>query len=230
MSEIADRIDDVRREVGTRPPAGAPEDTEGPAGEEVRTVLLARAFDAPPETVWRACTDPERVGRWFLPLGGDLRPGGHYRLEGNAGGEILDCEPPRLLRVSWLFGESPGFGEVELRLAPEPEDGGRTAFELEHIAVVPPGMWDRFGPGAVGVGWDLALLGLDLHLLGRPVGDPAAWQVSDEAREFIARSAERWGAAHRASGAPEDVAASAARETTAFYAPPGPPEDSAETA
>ncbi|MFF8959085.1 SRPBCC family protein [Streptomyces sp. NPDC014894] len=222
MSEITDRIDDVRREVGLR----AGEDTaarEGAAaGEEIRTVVLRRVYDAPVDDVWRACTDPVRIGRWFLPVSGDLRLGGRYRLEGNANGEILVCEPPRLLRVSWLFGESPGFSEVELRLSPEggQRGGERTAFTLEHAAVVPPGMWDRFGPGAVGVGWDLAVLGLGLHLRGATIEDPAAWQVSDEARDFIARSSEAWGAAYRASGAPEDVAASAARETTDFYAPP----------
>ncbi len=45
--------------------------------------------------------------------------------------------------------------------------------------------WVQFGPGAVGVGWDLGLLGLRLYLAGdgTPV-DPAAfqtWSASDEA-------------------------------------------------
>ena len=48
--------------------------------------------------MWDACTDPERIGRWFLPVSGDLRLGGRYQLEGNAGGEILRCEPPTCSR------------------------------------------------------------------------------------------------------------------------------------
>ena len=36
---------------------------------------------------------------------------------GYAGGEILRCEPPRLLRVTWVMGEGPA-SEVEVRLAP----------------------------------------------------------------------------------------------------------------
>ncbi|OPF70843.1 polyketide cyclase [Streptomyces antioxidans] len=208
MSEIVDQIDHVHREVGTR------EVSDG----EARTVLLRRTYDAAVEDVWDACTDPERISRWFLPVSGDLKPGGHYQLTGNAGGEILRCEPPRLLTLSWLFGEDPGFSEVEVRLTAE--GGERTVFELEHIAVVPPEMWDRFGPGAVGVGWDGALLGLTLHLTGEGApADPEAWQASDEAREFMTRSSERWGAAYEASGAPAEVAAATARATTEFYVP-----------
>ena len=71
------------------------------------------------EEVWDALTDPERIGRWFLPISGDYRLGGRYQFEGNAGGEILECERPRRLRVSWVYGEvsSPAdVSEVELRL------------------------------------------------------------------------------------------------------------------
>ena len=31
------------------------------------------------------------------PISGDLRLGGRYQLQGNAGGEILVCEPPQHL-------------------------------------------------------------------------------------------------------------------------------------
>ncbi|MGW6456608.1 SRPBCC family protein [Streptomyces sp. NPDC055078] len=210
MSDFVDQINDTHREVGTRPVAG----------EEARTIVLRRTYDAPVGDVWEACTDPERIARWFLPVSGDLRLGGDYQLEGNAGGEILACEPPKLLRVSWLFGENPGFSEVAVRLTPEGE--GRTVFELEHVSVFPPEMWDQFGPGAVGVGWDLPVLGLGLHLRGGAIDDPEAWQMSDEAREVMTRSSELWGAAYRASGASAKTVEAAVRGTTAFYVPPAP--------
>ena len=57
-------------------------------------------------------------------------------------------------------------------------------------------MWEQFGPGAVGVGWDGGVLGLALHLRGGSVGDPIAWQLSAEGRDFFARSSEAWGAAN----------------------------------
>ncbi|MFI7103551.1 SRPBCC family protein [Streptomyces sp. NPDC050161] len=212
MSDIVDEINAIHREVGRRTVADG----------EARTVLLRRTYDAAVGDVWDACTDAARVSRWFLPVTGDLTLGGHYQLEGNAGGEILRCEPPKLLRVSWVMGESPAFSEVEVRLTAESAE--RTVCELEHAAVVPPEMWDRFGPGAVGVGWDLMLLGLGRHLQGDSI-DPAqalAWQESDEARTFMTRSSDAWGEAYATSGAPKDVAAAAARATTAFYAPPKP--------
>jgi uncharacterized protein YndB with AHSA1/START domain len=124
-----------------------------PAGT-AEVVTLDRVYAAEVEDVWDALTDPERIAGWFLPVTGDLRLGGTYQLEGNAGGEIRVCEPPRRLQVTWILGEPPGPEDsslVEVRLESTP-DGG-TKLVLEHTAVVPPDMWDQFGPGAVGVGW-----------------------------------------------------------------------------
>lgn len=209
---IVDEINAIHRATGSR----------DVSGEEARTVLLRRTYDAPVEDVWDACTTAERIGRWFMPVTGELRLGGRYQLQGNADGEVLRCEPPKLLRVSWVMGEAPGFSEVEVRLAAR--DAERTVLELEHVAVVPPGMWDRFGPGAVGVGWDLGLLGLGLYLAGEPSGPEMAekWQYSDEARDFMTRSSGAWGTAYAASGAPEDTVAAAVDATTGFYVPARP--------
>lgn len=207
MNDFIDRLNEVHREVGTRTVS------EGQA----RTILLRRTYNAAIEDVWDACTNPERISRWFLPVRGELKLGGHYQLEGNAGGEILRCEPPRLLRVSWLFGDNPGFSEVEVRLSAEGEE--RTLFELEHIAVVPPEMWDRYGPGATGVGWDMALLSFGLHLSGGSIDSPAEWERSDEARDLMVRSSRAWGEAYRAFGASDDTVASVVAATTEFYAP-----------
>lgn len=104
------------------------------------------------------------------------------------------------------------------------QDAERTVLELEHVAVVPPGMWDRFGPGAVGVGWDLGLLGLGLYLAGEAIGPEKAeeWQYSDEARDFMTRSSGAWGTAYAASGVPEDTVAAAVDATTGFYVPARP--------
>ena len=192
-------------------------------------IVLRRTYDAPVEDVWDALTDPERLTRWFLPLAGnprasDLGIGAKYQLEGNAGGEILQCEPPRLLKVSWLLAEHQSdsdFSEVQVRLSPEPN--GHTLFELEHAAVVDPGFWGQFGPGAVGVGWDLSVLGLGLYLHGRGIAadskEREAWESSPEARDFMTASSKAWGAAHEAGGASPEEAAAAAANTKQFYAP-----------
>jgi uncharacterized protein YndB with AHSA1/START domain len=193
-------------------------------GGEGRRVFVRRRYDAEIEDVWDAITSPERLRRWFSPVTGDLRLGGSYQIEGNAGGTILRCEPPRLLALSWLMGGGdPDSSLVEVRLA---EAGaGKTNLELEHTAIVPPEMWGQFGPGAVGVGWDLGLLGLALHLVGESVApsEHNTWTATPEAREFVSRASAAWGAAHEASGASPAEAAAGAAATKKFYTPPDPP-------
>ena len=90
---------------------------------------------------------------------------------------------------------------------------------LEHTAIVPEDRWDEYGPGAVGVGWDGGVLGLTLHLRGGSVGDPMAWAVSDEGRDFYKRSSAAWGEANRAAGADPDAVARGVANTNEFYAP-----------
>ncbi|GAA4449936.1 SRPBCC family protein [Phytohabitans houttuyneae] len=209
MTDVLDELAATHREVGKGPlPAG-----EGDA------IVLRRHYDADVEDVWDAITTPERVGRWFLPVSGDLRLGGTYQLEGNAAGEILQCQPPRLLRVSWLYGEDAqrGTSEVEVRLSPGA--GGGTDFALTHTAIVDEEFMATYGPGATGVGWDLALMGLAQHLVGAEIKDASEFEASPEAREFSRRSAAAWGEAHLASGAEPERVAAAVEATTKFYVP-----------
>jgi uncharacterized protein YndB with AHSA1/START domain len=209
MIDIDRYIGAVTREVGEGQIAAGPG----------RSIRLQRDYDAPIEDVWDALTSPERISRWFLPVSGDYRLGGRYQFEGNAGGEIVACERPHRLKVTWVYGEAAtpaDVSELELRLSTI--DGGATRFELEHTAIVPDERWAEYGPGAVGVGWDGGLLGLSLHLdSGQGVGDPVAWQLSDEGRAFATRSSEAWGAANVAAGADPEAAARAVVNTTAFY-------------
>jgi uncharacterized protein YndB with AHSA1/START domain len=207
MIDVAHEISRVERRIGTRTLAAG----------EARTLTISRVYDTPPEDLWDACTNPERISRWFLPISGDLREGGRYELQGNASGTIERCEPPHSVDATWEYG-----GEVtwiELRLTPEAD--GRTRFALEHIAHVDDTLWAQFGPGAVGVGWDGGLLGLTLHLAGSnelPDREAAeAWQASDEGREFLSVSSERWGEASIAAGTDPDEAGAAAARTTDFY-------------
>jgi len=207
MTDAIDELEEVKRDVGTRRLA----DGEG------RTVMITRTYSAGVEEVWDACTNPERIPRWFLPVSGDLRLGGHYQLEGNANGTIELCEPPRRLSATWEFGGMVSW--IELRL--DEEAHGRTRLQLTHITPAQDdGHWAQFGPGATGVGWDLALMGLGRHLSSGERVDPdqaAAWSASEEGREFISLCSRRWGEAAIAAGAPADAARAAAGQTTAFY-------------
>lgn len=211
MIDIVRAIEAVTREVGEgRIPAGV--------GRRIR---LERDYDAPIEDVWDALTTPARIGRWFLPISGDYRLGGRYQFEGNAGGQIVACERPHRLKVTWVYGETGSEADVsELELRLSAVDVETTRFELEHTAVVPDEAWAEYGPGAVGVGWDGGLLGLSLHLAsGAGLEDPVAWQLSPEGRDFSTRSSHAWGAANVASGADPAAAERAVANTIGFYAP-----------
>jgi uncharacterized protein YndB with AHSA1/START domain len=197
MKDLIAELERVRRSVGR----------DGTA----HVVELRRSYDAAAEDVWDACTSPERIRRWFLPVSGDLRLGGRFQLEGNAGGEITACEPPRRLALTWEFGGDTSVVTLDLT----PADGA-TELVLRH-AVGDDEHWATYGPGAVGVGWDLGLLGLALHLrTGAAVEDPSA---SPAGLEFMRRSAADWGAAHAAAGVRAATAAEAAARTSAAYAP-----------
>jgi uncharacterized protein YndB with AHSA1/START domain len=180
---------------------------------EARVVTITRTYDATPEELWDACTNAERIPRWFLPISGELKEGGRFQFEGNAGGTIERCDPPRSFATTWEFGEQTS--RVEVRFTPDPAGG--TRFELEHTVPVDD-HWTEFGPGAVGIGWELGLLGLGLHLSsGADPAEGAAWAASEEGRRFMALSSERWCQAHVAGGAPEAEAQAAAARTTAAY-------------
>jgi hypothetical protein len=91
----------------------------------------------------------------------------------------------------------------------------------QHSRVDDPEKWPEYGPGAVGVGWDLTLLGLGLHLAGESIQDRDrdAWPRSPEATEFMTRSSDAWRAAHEVAGATATEAATASAKTLAAYAP-----------
>jgi uncharacterized protein YndB with AHSA1/START domain len=209
--DVSEHVSAVRRQVGTRTLEAG----------QARVMTVTRTYGAPIADVWDACTNPERIPRWFLPITGDLRPGGRYQLEGNAGGVVERCDPPGGrgvpgFVVTWEYGGE--VSGVEVRFAADP-DGG-TVLTLEHVAHVDDGFWDEFGPGAVGVGWELGLLGLAGHLgaSGVPTpGEAAAWSASEEGRRFAASSSDAWYHAHVASGADPAAARASADRTTAAY-------------
>src|SRR5262245_38711117 len=181
-------------------------------------VVVRRTYDTDPADLWNALTDPERIPRWFLPVSGDLRLGGRFQLDGNAGGEILACDPPTHLRISWEMGDAVTWVTVTL----EPTaDGSQTTLELRHSAPGEDEHWAEFGPGAVGVGWDLALhSGLTRHLETSAAVDPAqaaSWAASDDGKAFGTDAARAWGDAHAAAGADPATAAEAADRTRAAY-------------
>lgn len=111
MIDIASQLKAIHRQVERQLPA----DGSG----EVVSVLLRRSYDAPVGDVWDAVTQPDRIKRWFMPINGDLRAGGNFQLEGNAAGDILACEPPRLRTAPPAEGEL-RWADQHRRAAPDP--------------------------------------------------------------------------------------------------------------
>jgi uncharacterized protein YndB with AHSA1/START domain len=190
---------------------------------------LSQTYSSPIDYVWDAVTRAERIPRWFLPVSGDLRLGGHYQLEGNAGGEIRSCDPPSAGSAGYTLTWGPGMGEpaiVHVRLTAL--DAASTRFELENIAAVdsiPDGFWEQFGPSATGMGWDSALLGLASYFGGGGISpeEGQAWLATDEGKSFLRGSADAWAREHIASGAEPDTANAAATTTYYMYTGELPP-------
>ena len=112
---------------------------------------------------------------------------------------------------------------IDVKLAPE---AGQARLTLEHTAINED-HWKQFGPGAVGIGWDLALMGLARHLASRASLDKReamAWMGSANGKQFMSESGERWRAAHVASGEEPALAKERSDRTIAFFRGEAPPD------
>lgn len=151
-------------------------------------LVIRRRYKAAREDVWDAITTPERLVRWFLPISGELRPGGRYQLEGNAGGEVVRCERPSEIALTWEIGEMNT--DVLVRLD---EDGDSTVLTLTHSPM--PG---ELVPGT-GAGWELGLVALEKYLADElPEGRAVDWIAAsppedlEAARQLAGEIAREW--------------------------------------
>jgi uncharacterized protein YndB with AHSA1/START domain len=96
-------------------------------------VRLTRYYDAAPEAVWAALTQPDSLARWLAaPVEVELRAGGSFRLRlGEAetmDGRVRAIEPPRTLELDWRrSGEEPSIIRFDLSA-----DGDGTVLVLDH--------------------------------------------------------------------------------------------------
>lgn len=177
---------------------------------------LSQVYATTVADLWEAVTSPDRLPRWFAPVSGELELGGRYQVEGNAGGTIEVCEPPRTFRVTWEFAGNVSW--VTVRVEQAGDDGARLTLEHTATEAFPNDFWATYGPGATGVGWDLAFLGLALHIAtGADKPAESELEQDEQTREFIAGSSRRWADTSVAAGTAEEAARAAERATTAFY-------------
>jgi uncharacterized protein YndB with AHSA1/START domain len=170
-----------------------------PAGD-ARVAVFTRTYETTIEDLWDACTDPERLRRWYTPITGDLRVGGTFAQVNMGSGTIVACDAPHLLKLS-LGG---GADEIELRLSPGAEDG-TTTLELQHATTIDSHdiggqMYDAIF--CMGGGYYPRLLALDLHLRGTLPDDydSTAFHLNPEMRPTIERGSAAMAALLEAEG------------------------------
>lgn len=184
-------------------------------GQEMLVVVASRAYDTTVDDLWNAVTDKSRLARWFAQVDGDLKLGGRFQVKNNASGTVTTCVPPTSYAVTWEFGGGVSWVNVLL----QPTKSGGAHLTVEHIAPPNP-HWDKFGAGAGGVGWELGLLGLGMHLRSgeaRDKFDEHAWGVSDEGKSFVSAAGAGWIEAEIAGGEDKDEATKRGLRTIAFY-------------
>lgn len=174
------------------------------------TVILRRDYAASHDAVWNAITDREELAQWFSPVTGTLHDGGTYQIEGGPHGEIWECKPREHFMLT--VGGPESLLTVELAHSDE-----GTTVQLTHgVPITQAGT----GAGAVtvGPGWDIALLGLDLHLRGEDFDAPIEISRSPELIEFTKDSVELWVAEVEPSGTAsmEDIQAARAEALTTY--------------
>jgi uncharacterized protein YndB with AHSA1/START domain len=128
------------------------------------SLRIERSYDASPEEVFDAWTNPEVLRRWWAvhPQGTtpvaevDLRPGGRYRLsmQGPDGerhtvqGEYHEVDRPNRLVYSWQWElDAGGLGPVSAVTVEFRPDGGRTTVVLSHEGLPDSGSRDRHAQG-----------------------------------------------------------------------------------
>jgi uncharacterized protein YndB with AHSA1/START domain len=115
------------------------------------TLTFTRRLAHPPETVWKAITEPEELSKWYMSqVSIEGRVGGKvdYSSEtGHVTGNILTWDPPLVFEHEWVI-ERPGspkgdYGVIRWELV---RDGDGTLLTLTHRKL-PSQVARHFAPG-----------------------------------------------------------------------------------
>ncbi len=187
-------------------------------GRPTHLVRAARTYPTSQEDLWTAIADKQRIERWFGNVSGDFKRGGRFSIEGNADGDIISCDPPHTLALTWEFGGNKSWVTATIQ---DVEDGALLTLEHElPTDEESEAHWEKFGPGATGVGWEMAILGLDGHVQtnGQKVIEAGqVWVEGEESKNRLRSWAEAWGKAHAEDGTPMKIAMETAARTANFY-------------
>ena len=211
VTESPSVVDAVRRGLEIH------EHTSSDGHRQVRAVLtLTTNVERAPAQLWALLTRPDELARWFGPVTGELHEGGRFDAPDGASGSILEIEEPHRISLSWAQGGA----EDPLLIQLDPEDDGTTLLRLRHTVLVDAEDFERTGPGALAIGWEIALLALAAHTDGWrgsclttvPTPTPQ-WREGAEAAGYLRAWSVRWAAEAIAAGVDETIARRGEAET-----------------
>jgi uncharacterized protein YndB with AHSA1/START domain len=136
------------------------------------SLTIKRRFNAPPEKVYSAWTDPEKIAGWFGPPGSkvaqakfETRPGGQFTIlaiaqngeEFHVSGIVKEAVANEKLVYSWAWRGTPD--RVSLITINFKPDSGGTLMTLLHEQFFDDAVRDRHNQG-----WEAALIKLESYL------------------------------------------------------------------
>lgn len=124
------------------------------------TITVSRTVPAPPDQVFAAWTDVDRLAAWWWPqLDGttydvEARQGGRFRIQSpviaaTVSGVYTEVDPPRRLAFTWVWQDDgePESGEDAVAVTFEP-DGAGTLVTVEHASA------EHLPDGGAEQGWN----------------------------------------------------------------------------
>jgi uncharacterized protein YndB with AHSA1/START domain len=175
------------------------------------------------DEIWGALVKPEKITAWLMPVSGKLAKGGAFRLGDLAEGSISVCEPKRRLSIDLVRGTSRQMIDITFGEEGKGKSKHRNIVVkiTANLADLPEGNWQKLGPAALGMGWELVAQALQDYLAGEQAaprqGDIMAFASSAEGRAFCSEAFSGWRAAAIAGGADAGIMAGQAPSVLQIY-------------
>jgi len=121
--------------------------------------VIERVLNAPPQKVWEALTDNDKMKQWYFNLA-EFKPEVGFEFTFNGGSEektyvhlckITKVQPGKTLQYSWRYQDYPGDSLVTFELFPE-GDGTRIKLTHEGLETFPQNNKD-FARESFTAGW-----------------------------------------------------------------------------
>ena len=128
------------------------------------SVKVSRSYRDPVEDVWDACTNAERVPRWSAGRAASCSSAGASRSRTTPAATIEGCEPPRSFSATWESAAQVSWITRDARPRPTTAGPASRSSTSRSSTTSARGVWEQFGPGAVGDRLGRAVLDLTRHL------------------------------------------------------------------